>query len=75
MANKMNIEKRNAIRRLLVEGNSVRSVCRLMGTHVPSVLRQLLWASVHCRKLKDSSNGITPRLSVSFPPVANMELQ
>ena len=32
MANVMSIEKRNTILRLLVEGNSIRSTCRLMGS-------------------------------------------
>lgn len=50
----MPIEKRNTILRLIVEGNSVRSVCRLMGTNIPTVLRQLVWAGEHCRKLLDS---------------------
>ena len=53
MANRMSIEKRNTILRLLVEGNSVRSICRLLGTNIPSVLRQLNWAGEHCRKLMD----------------------
>lgn len=53
MANFMSVEKRNTILRLLVEGNSIRSVCRLMQTNIPSVLRQLLWAGEHCRKLMD----------------------
>ena len=51
MANRMSIEKRNTILRLLVEGNGIRSVCRLMGTNIPSVLRQLTWAGEHCRQL------------------------
>jgi IS1 family transposase len=49
----MTTEKRNTILRLLVEGNSIRSVCRLMGTCIPSVLRQLLWAGEHCQALMD----------------------
>lgn len=51
MANVMSIEKRNTILHLLVEGNSIRSTCRLMGTNIPSVLRQLVWAGEHCREL------------------------
>jgi len=51
MANRMSIEKRNTILRLLVEGNSVRSICRLMQTNIPTVLRQLLWAGEHCKAL------------------------
>ena len=47
----MSIEKRNTILRLLVEGNGIRSVCRLMGTNIPSVLRQLEWAGEHCGQL------------------------
>ncbi|MGA2797961.1 MAG: hypothetical protein ABSE63_10300 [Thermoguttaceae bacterium] len=47
----MSIEKRNTILRLLVEGNSIRSVCRLMQTNIPTVLRQLRWAGNHCQKL------------------------
>jgi IS1 family transposase len=54
MANRMSTEKRNTILRLIVEGNSIRSVCRLLGTNIPSVLRQLQWAGEHCRKLLDS---------------------
>src|SRR6267378_1101039 len=54
MANVMSIEKRNTILRLLVEGNSIRSVCRLMGTNIPSVLRQLEWAGQHCGELLES---------------------
>lgn len=49
----MSVEKRNTILRLLVEGNSIRSVTRLMGTNIRSVLRQLSWAGEHCRKLMD----------------------
>ncbi len=51
--NKMNTEKRNTILRLLVEGNSIRSVCRLMQTNIPSVLRQLKWAGKQAQKLMD----------------------
>jgi len=51
--NRMTIEKRNIILRLLVEGNSIRSTCRLMKTCIPSVLRQLLWAGEHCQRLMD----------------------
>jgi IS1 family transposase len=51
MANVMSIEKRNTILRLLVEGNSIRGVCRLMGTNIPTVLRQLTWAGEHCDEL------------------------
>lgn len=51
MANPMPIEKRNTILRLLVEGNSIRSICRLMRSNIPSVLRQLNWAGDHCRAL------------------------
>ncbi len=54
MANRMTIDKRNTILRLLVEGNSIRSITRLMQTNIPSVLRQLLWAGDHCRELMDS---------------------
>lgn len=62
MANRMSTEKRNTILRLLVEGNSVRSVCRLMGTNIPSVLRQLEWAGQHCAALLDEKlQGLTLR--------------
>jgi len=53
MARIMPVEKRNAILRLLVEGNSIRSVTRLMGTNIPTVLRQLTWAGQHCQQLMD----------------------
>lgn len=53
MANVMSVERRNTILRLLVEGNSIRSVTRLMGTNIRSVLRQLAWAGEHCRRLMD----------------------
>lgn len=59
MANRMSLEKRNTILRLLVEGNSIRSVTRLMSTNIPSVLRQLHWAGEHCRGLLDQFNGLT----------------
>lgn len=49
----MSIEKRNTILRMLVEGNSIRSITRLMQTNIPSVLRQLLWAGEHCQALID----------------------
>src|SRR5688500_4234494 len=56
----MPVEKRNTILRLLVEGNSIRSVCRLMGTNIPTVIRQLTWAGEHCRKLMDEQfRGLT----------------
>ncbi len=55
MARIMSTEKRNTILRLLVEGNSVRSVTRLMGTNIPTVLRQLRWAGDHCQRLMDDS--------------------
>lgn len=48
MANVMSTEKRNTILRLMVEGNSVRSITRLVGTNIPTVLRQLHWAGYHC---------------------------
>ena len=51
MANKMSVEKRNDILRLLVESNSIRSVNRLMRTNTHSVLRQLVWAGEHCYDL------------------------
>lgn len=51
MANVMSTEKRNTILRLLVEGNSIRSTSRLMGTNIPSVLRQLVNAGAHCQAL------------------------
>jgi IS1 family transposase len=51
MANVMSIEKRNTILRLLVEGNSIRSTCRLMGSQIHTVLRQLEWAGEHCERL------------------------
>ena len=51
MANRMSTEKRNTILRLMVEGNSIRSITRLMGTNIPSVIRQLTWAGDHCAAL------------------------
>ncbi len=51
---RMSIEKRNTILRLLVEGNSIRSICRLMNTCIPSVLRRLEWAGEHCQALMDA---------------------
>jgi IS1 family transposase len=54
MPNPMSVEKRNTILRLLVEGNSIRSVCRLMQTNIPSVLRQLKWAGNHCAALLET---------------------
>lgn len=60
MANVMSVERRNAMLRMLVECNSIRSVCRLMGTNIPSVLRQLNWAGEHCRDLMDRTmQGLT----------------
>jgi IS1 family transposase len=60
MANVMSVEKRNTILRLLVEGNSIRSVTRLMGTDIKGVLRQLLWAGEHCQRLMDDRlRGLT----------------
>ena len=53
MARIMPIEKRNTILRLLCEGNSIRSVTRLMSTNIPTVLRQLHWAGDHCKRLMD----------------------
>jgi len=62
MANRMSTEKRNTILRLMVEGNSVRSITRLMGTNIPTVLRQLTWAGEHCRRLLDDHfQGLTLR--------------
>lgn len=52
--NVMPVERRNQILRLLVEGNSIRSVTRLMGTNIRSVLRQLNWAGEHCRAIMDA---------------------
>lgn len=60
MANRMPIEKRNMILRLLVEGNGIRAVARLMRTNIPTVLRQLVWAGEHCRQLLESRlQGLT----------------
>ena len=60
MANRMSIEKRNTILRMLVEGNSIRSVCRLLGTNIPSVLRQLEWAGEYCAALlAEKLQGLT----------------
>lgn len=53
MARIMPVEKRNTILRLLCEGNSVRSVTRLMQTNIPTVLRQLVWAGQHCQQIMD----------------------
>jgi len=62
MANVMSIEKRNIILRHLVEGNSIRSTCRLLGTNIPSVLRQLEWAGQHCEALlNDRLQGLRCR--------------
>lgn len=62
MANRMSIEKRNTILRHLVEGNSIRSTCRLMGTNIPTVLRQLEWAGKHCERLLfEKLQGLTLR--------------
>jgi IS1 family transposase len=56
----MDVQKRNDILRLLVEGNSIRSVNRLMRTCTPSVLRQLTWAGEHCGELlKSRLRGLT----------------
>lgn len=54
MARIMPVEKRNTILRLLVEGNSIRSITRLMKTNIPTVLRQLVWAGEHCGQLMDT---------------------
>jgi len=51
--NRMSKEKRDTILRLLVEGNSIRSVTRLMGTNIPTVLRQLLWAGERAERLME----------------------
>src|SRR5262245_38692855 len=51
MANVMSVEKRNTILRHLVEGNSIRSTCRLMGSQIRTVLNQLEWAGKHCEAL------------------------
>ena len=62
MVRRMPVEKRNSILRLLVEGNSIRSVTRLMGTNIPTVLRQLVWAGEHCGNLMDTQfRGLTLR--------------
>jgi IS1 family transposase len=53
MANVMSIEKRDTILRLLCEGNSIRSITRLMDTSIATVLRQLHWAADHCQALMD----------------------
>ena len=53
MANRMSKEKRLQILHLLIEGNSVRSVTRLVGTNIPTVLRHLGLAGEHCRKIMD----------------------
>lgn len=53
MANRMSVEKRNMILRLLVEGNGIRAVGRLMRTNIKTVLRQLEWAGDHCHRLLD----------------------
>ncbi|KKM67975.1 hypothetical protein LCGC14_1465700 [marine sediment metagenome] len=54
MANRMSTEKRNGILRLLVEGNSIRSIARILRTNIPTVLRQLKWAGKHCREVMDA---------------------
>jgi IS1 family transposase len=62
MVCKMPVERRNLMLRMLVEGNSIRSVCRLMGTCIPRVLHQLEWAGEHCANLLDSHlRGLTLR--------------
>jgi IS1 family transposase len=53
MARFISHEKRVAILRLLVEGNSVRSTSRLIGTNIKTVLRQLVVAGEHCRQVMD----------------------
>jgi IS1 family transposase len=60
MANVMSVDKRHDILRLMVEGNSVRSICRLMRTNIPTALRQLQWAGDHCGELlKSRLRGLT----------------
>jgi IS1 family transposase len=62
MANVMSIEKRNTILRHLVEGNSIRSTCRLMCSQIHTVLRQLEWAGEHCAALlNDRLQGLKCR--------------
>ncbi len=51
--NRMSREKRNTILRLLIEGNSIRSITRLLGTNIPSVLRQLVWAGSRAQFVMD----------------------
>ena len=62
MANVMSTERRNSMLRLIVEGNSIRSVTRLMGTNIRCVLRQLVWAGRHCENLMNERfHGLTLR--------------
>ena len=53
MANIMSIEKRDTILRLLCEGNSLRSVSRLMNSPIKTILRQLRLAAEHCQEVID----------------------
>lgn len=74
MANVMSIEKRNTILRHLVEGNSIRSTCRLMNTNIPSVLRQLEWAGEHCEALlNDRLQGLNCRHLECERKIENLE--
>jgi len=49
----LSVDRRNQMLRLLVEGNSIRTVCRLMQTNIRCVLRQLVWAGEHCAALME----------------------
>jgi hypothetical protein len=62
MVRVLSTERRNSMLRMLVEGNSVRSVARLMQTNIRCVLRQLVSAGEHCAALMDREfQGLTLR--------------
>lgn len=64
--NKLSTEKRAAVVAALVEGNSVRSTCRLTGVSIPTVLKLLADLGAICAKFQDETirNVSTRRVQV-----------
>ena len=53
MANHLSIEKKRMIIAALVEGNSIRSIERMVGTHRDTIMRLLVRVGEHCQEIMD----------------------
>ncbi len=58
--NRMKADKQATIIRMAVEGNSIRSIERMTGTHRDTIMRHIVRVGEHCHSLMDGRmRGLT----------------